>query len=138
VQAYYNENTVNLLRHILMGSISLPLEDILVEGERFQQCQSVDMLKRRRRARMAMVSIDEFIPEITSEARVVSFGMLFREAIQRHRTVVLGIYRLLTKLLRHDPTATGRESIDVHRRIVIFYPPHHYQLHPSDMVCTVR
>jgi hypothetical protein len=49
--------------------------------------------------------------------------------------IVMGIYRLLDVLIRHDPTVTVNPMTAGHKRIVICYPPYHYHMDPSDMVC---
>lgn len=47
----------------------------------------------------------------------------------------MGIYRLLDVLVRDDPTNDGNKIPGGHKRIVICYPPHNYNMDPSDMVC---
>jgi hypothetical protein len=51
--------------------------------------------------------------------------------------IVMGIYRLLDVLIRHDPTVTVNQITAGHKRIVICYPPYNYHMDPSDMVCEV-
>ncbi|CAF4303719.1 unnamed protein product, partial [Adineta steineri] len=62
--AYYNDNAVNLLRNILTGGVDVQLEEILAEGGGFTQCESTDILKKRNRARVAVLEIRELIPDI--------------------------------------------------------------------------
>lgn len=63
-KAYYNDNAVNLLRNVLTGGVDLQLEEILAEGGGFTQCESADLLKKRNRARVAVLEIRELIPDI--------------------------------------------------------------------------
>jgi len=42
----------------------LQLEEILAEGGGFTQCESSDILKKRNRARVALLEIRELIPDI--------------------------------------------------------------------------
>jgi hypothetical protein len=53
-----------LLRNILTGGVDLQLEEILAEGGGFTQCESADILKKRNRARAAVLEIRELIPDI--------------------------------------------------------------------------
>lgn len=55
---------MNLLRNVLTGGVDLQLEEILAEGGGFTQCESVDLLKKRNRARVAILEIRELIPDI--------------------------------------------------------------------------
>ena len=48
--------------------------------------------------------------------------------------IVMGIYRLLDVLIRHDPTVQMNQMTGGHKRIVICYPPYNYHMDPSDMV----
>ncbi|CAF1499284.1 unnamed protein product, partial [Rotaria sordida] len=64
--AYYNNNAVDLLRNILMGGIDLQLEKVLAEGKRFVQCETPEILRKRNRARVALVEIRDLIPDIDS------------------------------------------------------------------------
>ncbi len=72
-QAYYNVNTVNLLRNILVGGTDLQLEEILAEGKQFVQCETAEMLRKRKRARMAMVTIRDLIPDIDTRVNFYRF-----------------------------------------------------------------
>ncbi len=54
-----------------MGGIDIQLEEILVEGKRFEECQLREMLEKRKRARMAVVSIRDLISDI--DQRVTNF-----------------------------------------------------------------
>lgn len=69
LKAYYNDNAVNLLRNVLTGGVDLQLEEILAEGGGFTQCESADILKKRNRARVAVLEIRELIPDIDSRVR---------------------------------------------------------------------
>jgi hypothetical protein len=51
--------------------------------------------------------------------------------------IVMGIYRLLDVLIRHDPTVEVNQVTGGHKRIVICYPPYNYYMDPSDMVCEI-
>ena len=53
-----------MLRNILTGGVDLQLEEILAEGGGFTQCESADILKKRNRARVAVLEIRELIPDI--------------------------------------------------------------------------
>jgi hypothetical protein len=64
-------NTVNLLRNILVGGTDLQLEEILAEGKQFVQCETAEMLRKRKRARMTMVAIRDLIPDI--DTRVIFY-----------------------------------------------------------------
>ena len=64
----------------------------------------------------------------------MTFSVLFCEAIQRYHMIVMGIYRLLDVLIRHDPTVQMNQMTGGHKRIVICYPPYNYHMDPSDMV----
>lgn len=68
-QAYYNDNAVNLLRNVLTGGVDLQLEEILAEGGGFTQCESNDILKKRNRARVALLEIRELIPDIETRVK---------------------------------------------------------------------
>ena len=68
----------------------------------------------------------------------MTFSVLFCEAIQRYQMIVMGIYRLLDILIRHDPTAKDSQITGGHKRIVICYPPYNYHMDPSDMVCVIH
>jgi hypothetical protein len=68
-KAYYNDNAVNLLRNVLTGGVDLQLEEILAEGGGFTQCESSDILKKRNRARVALLEIRELIPDIDSRVK---------------------------------------------------------------------
>jgi hypothetical protein len=68
-QAYYNDNAVNLLRNILTGGVDLQLEEILAEGGGFTQCETNDTLKKRNRARVAVLEIRELISDIDTRVR---------------------------------------------------------------------
>lgn len=50
--------------------------------------------------------------------------------------IVMGIYRLLDVLVRHDPMVNINQITAGHKRIVICYPPYDYHMDPSDMVRT--
>ncbi len=76
LKAYYNDNAVNLLRNILTGGVDLQLEEILAEGGGFTQCESADILKKRNRARVAVLEIRELIPDIDIRVRDKSFSVL--------------------------------------------------------------
>ena len=115
-----------------MGGFDQHLEEILAEGECFVQCGKPELLRKRRRARMGMVPIRELIPTI--ESLPVTFDSLFCTSLKRHHMVVLGIYRLLTVLLELDPSSNSVRLADEHKRIVLYYPPHNYQMDPSDLV----
>ncbi|CAM2707141.1 unnamed protein product [Rotaria socialis] len=132
--AYYNDNAVNLLRNILTGGVDLQLEEILAEGGGFTQCDTYDTLKKRNRARVALLEIRELIPDIDIRTNPVTFSVLFCEAIQRFQMIVMGIYRLLDVLVRNDPSNNPNKIPGGHKRIVICYPPHGYHMDPSDMV----
>ncbi|CAF3956219.1 unnamed protein product, partial [Rotaria sordida] len=136
--AYYNDNAVNLLRNILTGGVDLQLEEILAEGGGFTQCESVDILKKRNRARVAILEIRELIPDIDSRTNPVTFNVLFCEVIQRFHMIVMGIYRLLDILIRNDPTVDVNKIPGGHKRIVICYPPYNYHMDPSDMVYVMQ
>lgn len=73
MQAYYNNHTINLLRIFLMGGIDQQLEEILTEGERFEQCATPAMLRKRKRARIATVAIADLIPNIGTRVLALSF-----------------------------------------------------------------
>ena len=60
---------MNLLRNILTGGVDLQLEEILAEGGGFTQCESMDILKKRNRARVALLEIRELIPDIDTRVR---------------------------------------------------------------------
>ena len=60
---------MNLLRNILTGGVDLQLEEILAEGGGFTQCESADILKKRNRARVAVLEIRELIPDIDTRVR---------------------------------------------------------------------
>lgn len=47
-----------------MGGIDQQLEETLAEGEVFEQCETPEVLGKRKRARVAMLSIQELIPDI--------------------------------------------------------------------------
>ncbi|CAF4649518.1 unnamed protein product, partial [Rotaria sp. Silwood1] len=136
--AYYNDNAVNLLRNILTGGVDLQLEEILAEGGGFTQCESMDILKKRNRARVAILEIRELIPDIDMRTNPVTFNVLFCEVIQRFHMIVMGIYRLLDILVRNDPTIDINKITGGHKRIVICYPPYNYQMDPSDMVYVMQ
>ncbi|UJR26310.1 hypothetical protein I4U23_007648 [Adineta vaga] len=136
--AYYNDNAVNLLRNILTGGVDLQLEEILAEGGGFTRCESIDILKKRNRARVAVLEIRELIPDIDIRTDPITFSVLFCEAIQRHHMIVMGIYRLLDVLLRNDPKTNTKQFIGGHKRIVICYPPYDYHMDPSDMVYVMQ
>ncbi len=76
LQAYYNTNAVNLLRNILVGGIDLQLEEILAEGKRFEQCETAEMLRKRKRARMAMLPIHDLIPDIDARVQILSLSII--------------------------------------------------------------
>ncbi|CAF0908028.1 unnamed protein product [Adineta steineri] len=136
--AYYNDNAVNLLRNILTGGVDVQLEEILAEGGGFTQCESTDILKKRNRARVAVLEIRELIPDIDIRTTPVTFSVLFCEAIQRYQMIVMGIYRLLDVLLRNDPTANINRLTGGHKRIVLCYPPYNYHMDPSDMIYVMQ
>ena len=54
-----------------MGGIDLQLEEILAEGKRFERCQATEMCEKRKRARMAVVPIEDLISDI--DQRVSNF-----------------------------------------------------------------
>ncbi|CAF2553273.1 unnamed protein product [Rotaria sp. Silwood2] len=120
-----------------MGGIDLPLEEILAEGKRFVQCETPEILRKRNRARVSMLEIHDLIPNIDSRPVPVTFDALFCESLERYQMVVMGIYRLLDLLLQHDPTSQDNKSVVGPKRIVIYYPPYDYEMHPSDMVCAL-
>lgn len=117
-----------------MGGFDQRLEEILAEGESFVQCEKQELLRKRQRARMGMVPIRELIPDIDTRAHRLTFDSLFCTSLERHHMIVLGIYRLLTVLLELDPSSNSTRLVDEHKRIVLYYPPHNYQMHPSDLV----
>lgn len=47
-----------------MGGIDQELEEILTEGERFEQGFDSTMLRKRKRARIAIIPIFDLIPNI--------------------------------------------------------------------------
>ena len=47
-----------------MGGIDQQLEETLAEGEVFEQCETPEVLGKRKRARVAMLPIHELIPDI--------------------------------------------------------------------------
>ncbi len=55
--------------------MDLQLEEILAEGGGFTQCESADILKKRNRARVAVLEIRELIPDI--DTRVKDFFRFF-------------------------------------------------------------
>jgi hypothetical protein len=55
--------------------VDLQLEEILAEGGGFTQCESADILKKRNRARVAVLEIRELIPDI--DTRVKDFFRFF-------------------------------------------------------------
>ncbi|CAF1241339.1 unnamed protein product [Rotaria sordida] len=118
-----------------MGGIDLQLEKVLAEGKRFVQCETPEILRKRNRARVALVEIRDLIPDIDSRSVPVTFDTLFCESLERCRMIVMGIYRLLNLLLKHDPSSQDNKSVGGPKRIVIYYPPYDYQMHPLDMVC---
>jgi len=75
-QAYYNTNAVNLLRNILVGGVDLQLEEILAEGKQFIQCTTAEMLRKRKRARMAILPIRDLIPDIDTRVQILSFSII--------------------------------------------------------------
>jgi hypothetical protein len=83
LQAYYNANAVNLLRNILMGGIDLQLEDILAEGERFVQCESSEMLRKRKRSRVTILPIRDLIPDIDARVQLLSLSFTTEDNIFR-------------------------------------------------------
>ena len=52
-----------------MGGIDLQLEEILAEGKRFVQCETPETLRKRNRARVAMLEIHDLIPDIDSRVQ---------------------------------------------------------------------
>jgi hypothetical protein len=80
-QAYYNTNAVNLLRNILVGGVDLQLEEILAEGKRFKQCKTAEMLRKRKRARMAIVTIRDLIPNIDTRVQILSLSIIKEDNI---------------------------------------------------------
>ena len=64
----------------------------------------------------------------------VTFDALFCESLERYRMIVMGVYRLLDVLLQNDPQSQNTKPIGGPKRIVIYYPPHNYHMHSSDMV----
>ncbi len=44
-----------------MGSIDIQLKEILAEEKRFEECQLREMIDKRKRSRMAVVSIRDLI-----------------------------------------------------------------------------
>jgi hypothetical protein len=75
-KAYYNDNAVNLLRNVLTGGVDLQLEEILAEGGGFTQCETADILKKRNRARVALLEIRELIPDIDTRVKDFPFAYL--------------------------------------------------------------
>ncbi|CAF1295324.1 unnamed protein product, partial [Didymodactylos carnosus] len=143
--AYYNDNAVNLLRNILTGGLDLQLEEILAEGGGFTQCESSDILKKRNRARVAILEIRDLIPDIDTRQHPVTFSTLFCESIQRYNIICMGIYTLMDVLLRKEPNMNStnkkhQEQIHYtgHKRIVICYPPYNYHIDPSDMIYVMQ
>lgn len=55
-----------------MGGIDLQLEENLVEGKRFAPCETPETLRKRNRARVAMVEIRDLIPDIDSRVNILS------------------------------------------------------------------
>ena len=58
----------------------------------------------------------------------MTFRSLFVQYLERHRVIVMGIYRLLDLLLENN------QPIDDQKRIVIYYPPYDYPIDASDMI----
>jgi hypothetical protein len=58
---------------MLMGGIDEELEEILAEGERFVQCETLKMLSKRKRARIAILKITDLIPDIATRVNVLAF-----------------------------------------------------------------
>ncbi|CAF0949052.1 unnamed protein product [Adineta ricciae] len=132
--AYYNVNSVNLLRNVLAGGIDLQLEDILAEGKLFTSCESTHVLGKRKRARISLVAIRQLIADIDTNTETITFSSMFCHSLRHHRVVVMGIYRLLDVLLQNDPTWKGDRSINEQKRIVIYFPPYNYEMDRTDMV----
>ncbi len=53
--------------------VDLQLEEILAEGKRFEECRLRDILEKRKRARIAVVSIRDLISDIDQRVKFRSF-----------------------------------------------------------------
>lgn len=60
------------------------MEEILAEGGGFTQCESPDLLKKRNRARVAVLEISELIPDIDVRVRQQFFSSNRSILIFRH------------------------------------------------------
>jgi hypothetical protein len=56
-----------------VGGIDLQLEELLAEGKEFVECDTPEILRKRKRARMAMVPIRDLIPDIDSRVKFLFF-----------------------------------------------------------------
>jgi hypothetical protein len=66
-----------------MGGIDLQLEDILAEGERFVQCESSEMLRKRKRSRVTILPIRDLIPDIDARVQLLSLSVTTEDNIFR-------------------------------------------------------
>ncbi len=64
-----------------MGGLDLQLEEILAEGKQFKQCKTVEMLQRRKRARMTILTIRDLIPDIDTRVQVLSLSIITQDNI---------------------------------------------------------
>lgn len=55
-----------------MGGVDLQLEEILAEGERFLPCKKPEMIIKRQRARVTIISIHDLIPNIDKRVKTIS------------------------------------------------------------------
>ena len=59
-----------------MGGIDPQLEEIFAEGKPLEQCQSTEILQRRKRARITLVPIDDLIPHIDMRVSISSLSFI--------------------------------------------------------------
>ena len=67
---------MNLLRNILVGGIDPQLEEILAEGKSLEQCRSSKNLHKRKRARIAIISVRDLISDIDMRVRISSLSFI--------------------------------------------------------------
>jgi hypothetical protein len=59
-----------------VGGVDLQLEEIMAEGKEFVQCETAEILRKRKRARMAIVGIRDLIPDIDTRVTFISIRII--------------------------------------------------------------